>query len=434
MAETNQLAMSPAALEQVLRVSHHMAEERTLAPLLTYVVDAAINLAGAERGYLVLLQVDGSIELRVKRNQAGEDVHESDDRISLSILREVVRTEQPLILADATRDPKFSLSTSVNLLKLRSVICVPLIARGETIGALYVENRSRPSRFKESDLPPLILFANQAAVSIENAQLNDTLEAHVETRTAELTQAMAQLEQGWTDAVEANRVQTVLLSNVAHDLRAPLSIVFSALSVLQDGTLGQLNEHQRQWIAKSLDAVNHVLKLTNDLFDLSVIDQGVLTLYKQKVMLKDFLNSVYEIGLGLRWQEGVAFLLDLPPELPRVAIDPVRIRQVLLNLLTNAMKFTRRGSVTLHARYETEQGEVLIGVADTGAGISADRLQQLFQRFRQVADDPQQRRMGTGLGLAISRQLVEMHGGRIWAESKEGSGSDFVFALSVSDK
>jgi signal transduction histidine kinase len=114
-----------------------------------------------------------------------------------------------------------------------------------------------------------------------------------------------------------------------------------------------------------------------------------------------------------------------------VSIDPVRIQQVLLNLLTNAAKFTERGGVTLHARYIPEPGEVVIGVADTGEGISPDQTGKLFQRFQQVDEKQARRRKGTGLGLAICRELVEMHGGRIWVESTSGVGSNFMFALPV---
>src|SRR5512135_1376271 len=432
MVESNQTpVLNSVIFERVLKISQHMAEMRMLAPLLNYVIDETIDLVRAERGYLVLLGPDGSLNIRVRRGQEGVDAQQPEDRISSSILNLVVQTEQPLVVADAQRDPRFNTSPSVNMLKIRSVMCVPLIARGEIIGAIYVENRSRAGRFQETDLSPLTLLANQAAVSIENAQLNDTLEAQVDLRTVELKQALTQLEHSWTKAVEANRLQMVSLSNVVHDLRTPLSIVFSTLNVLQDGTLGPLTDSQRQWIEKSLEMLNHALKLTIDLLDLSVTDMGELTLFKQKIVLKDFLTSIYEVGLSLHWSAGVTFLLALKPDLPRVSLDPVRIRQVLLNLLSNAMKFTRAGSVTLHARYDLASDQVVVGVADTGEGIAPEALPDLFQRFQQIGTDVLRQRRGTGLGLAICRQLIEMHGGRIWVESELGKGSNFMFTLPV---
>lgn len=415
-------AASPDLLEQILNISRRMAQTRALEPLLDYVITEAINLVGAERGYLVLAQSDGSPKIQIKRGQPGEQFADDEDRISQSVFNKVVQSGQPLILRDAVNDPNFESADSVIGLKLRSIMCVPLISRGEVRGAIYVENRSITNRFKEEDLPPLILFANQAAVAIENAALNDELEARVVARTKEL-------ENSWGDLVEANRLRTVWLSNVIHDLRAPLGITMASLSFLQEGGLGDLNEKQLEWIGKSMQAVQHTARLTKDLFDLFTLESGGVTLNWEMVGLENFLHSVFEIGLGLPWPAQVNLELDISPSLPYIFIDPLRIRQVLINLLTNAQKFTSQGTVTLYARYLAEEKKVLIGVKDTGEGIAANKLNRIFERFQQLDDNPERRRQGSGLGLAICRELVEMHEGEIWAESRPGAGSSFMFTL-----
>ena len=286
-------------------------------------------------------------------------------------------------------------------------------------------------RFREDDLALLILFANQAAVAIENASINDDLEARVAARTSELEQALAQLEKSWAEAVETNRVRTVLLGNIVHDLRASISIAVTTLELLEDGSPGPVNADQAEWIAKSEAAVTHSRHLLDDVFDLSRLEVGELTLYCEPVVLGDFLQHVYGIGQGLRWPQTVTFQLDLAPDLPTVHIDPVRIEQVLLNFLTNALKFTERGSMMLHAHYMAEPGEVVIDVADTGEGIPPDQVGRVFQRFQQVDPMQARRRQGAGLGLAICRELVEMHGGRVWVDSTLGAGSNFMFLLPV---
>lgn len=421
-------------LEYILEVSRHMAETRRLTPLLTYALDEAIDLSGAEQGFIVLAGSDGSLDFRIKRDRTGQDLDQAEDQISKTVLKQVLRQGEPIIVRNAMADPQFSEAESVVILGLRSIMCVPLISRGETIGAIYVENRSIRGRFGKEDLPPLILFGNQAAVAIENARLIDALEGRVAARTKELEQAKQQLEQSWLQAVESNRLRMEWLSKITHDLRASLGIASGGLSLLQEGLLGELTTEQLDWVDKSLAAVLHVRRLTDDLFDLSKLETGGLSLAKEIIDLEVFVRKVYEIGLGLPWPETVELALDLPVSLPVISIDPHRIRQVLFNLLSNAHKFTGQGRVTIYARCLRRQAgatEVLIGVLDTGEGIPATEMDRVFERFQQLDDKSERRHLGSGLGLAICRELVEMHGGRIWVESQPGAGSDFKFTLPV---
>lgn len=416
-------------LEHILNTSRRMAEIRSLTPLLNFAIDEAISLVGAEQGFLVLTEPDGSLDFRVKRGQDRRDLDAAEDQISKSVLNQVINAGEPLVLRDALNNPQFNLAQSVVMLKLRSIMCVPLISHGEVIGAIYVENRSITGRFSEDDLPPLILFANQAAVAVENAALNDDLEARVAARTRELERAKLQVEKSWGDAIEANRMRTVWLSNVAHDLRGSLGIVSTTLSVLKMGTFGQLSDVQLGWINKSWTALEHTLTLITNLFDLFKLEAGSITLERELISTEAFLSSIHEVGSALSWPETVTLQLDISPPLPDLFADPVRLRQVLLNLLSNANKFTAEGTVSIHARQLPDEEKILIGVADTGQGIPAEQRERVFERFQQVDDDSYRRQQGSGLGLAICRELVEMHGGKIWVESAPGSGSDFRFTL-----
>lgn len=199
-------------LEHILCASRHMAETQALIPLLNYVMDEVIELAGAERGYLALSQPDSTLDVRVKRGMGGVALEAAEDQVSKAILSQAVETNQPLVLSDAGQDPRFGETESVVILGLRSIMCIPLVSRGETIGAIYVENRSIRNRFSEDDLPPLILFANQAAVYIENARLfealqkaHNSLEIRVRERTAELTEAKAAAETAYVELQRRNR-------------------------------------------------------------------------------------------------------------------------------------------------------------------------------------------------------------------------------------
>ncbi|GAB4478894.1 MAG: hypothetical protein Kow00124_23850 [Anaerolineae bacterium] len=419
--------------ERMLEVSRRMAETRQLDPLLKYAMREAIDLVDATHGILVLVNEDGSLDFRLTVDRNGDPLENPQDQVSYSIINRVIETRRPVLIEDALNDPGFATSESVANLKLRSVMCVPLISRGNIIGALFVENRSAAGIFEPEDLTPLIFFANQVAVSIENALINDSLEQHISARTADLEKARAELEQSWREAVEVNRLRTLFLGNVAHDIRAPMSVAITALSMLQDGTFGPLNDEQMLWVTKAMGAVEHAVDLINDMFDLTKAEMGQLRLETEPIALTAFLEGMYEVGSGLPWPAGVSFEKDIAPDLPEIDADPVRLRQVLLNLLTNAIKFTQAGSVLLYARRLPEEKLVLIGVKDTGIGIPAHKLEDIFDRFHQVDPTPTRRQKGTGLGLAICRELIELHGGRIWVESAEGQGADFKFTLPVGE-
>jgi PAS domain S-box-containing protein len=239
--------MEQNLLQYILDISRHMAETRDLALLLDRVMDEAIRLVGAERGYMVLVQPGGVLDFRVQRGPDGEVLEDAKDQVSRSILSQVVDTGQPLVLRDATQDPHFGAAESVVILGLRSIMCVPLVSRGDTIGAIYVENRSIRGRFRQEDAIPLVLFANQAAVAIENARLfqnlqkaHDELETRVEERTAELSEANALLIQEIAERNRAEKAQQASEEKFSKAFRSsPDSIT---ITTLKDGRYIEVND------------------------------------------------------------------------------------------------------------------------------------------------------------------------------------------------
>lgn len=199
--------METSLLLRVLHISQSMATMHALERLLNYVVDEAIKLMGAERGYLILVDDKGLPDFRVQRNNQGDAIHYGLDQISMTVFQKVITTHEPLVLTDAVTDSNFQLAQSVQNLRLRSLMCAPLLVQGKAIGAIYVENRSLRGRFKDENLVPLGLFANQAAVAIENAALHEALEAKVVERTASLQQALTQLT---AEMAERQRVEEEL--------------------------------------------------------------------------------------------------------------------------------------------------------------------------------------------------------------------------------
>ncbi len=418
-------------LEKLLEIGKKLSANRSLEPLLRNVMGMAIELVGAERGYLVWLKDDGSLKFKIRLDQYGEDIECPEEQISHTILKKVIDLEKPLVLQDAIVDPKFRDSDSIAALKLRSVMCVPLISKNGVLGAIYVENRSEKNVFVEDDLPPLEFLASQATVAIENAILNEDLEQRVSNRMSELKLANQQLEQSWKEAVEMDRVRTAFFAMVAHDIRSPLATIMFALDLLREDTWDDLDEMQRDWLNTSIGMTTHVDQLTRDFLDLLSAQIGELTVSPELVNIEDFLLHQYQVNRSMPWTENVAFKLDLGSPLPSVLCDRVRIQQVITNLVSNAIKCTQQGSVTLYAQSLDAENSVLIGVRDTGIGIAEGDREKIFERFWQ-AGNSKKKKDGLGLGLAICRELINRHGGGIWVDSTLGEGSDFKFTLPIS--
>jgi diguanylate cyclase (GGDEF)-like protein len=181
-------------LEKLLEISRQMAETRALDPLLKYAMSEVLAFVNAEFGYLILLDAENKLDFRVRQNSKGVEIDEPDKQISRTIFNQVIQKRASIVIADAFSDEEFQESKSVLDLKIQSVMCAPLIAKDELLGALYVENRSAIGVFEDDDLKPLEYFAAHAAVAIENAMLNDDLEERVSVRTAELKQTVDKLE------------------------------------------------------------------------------------------------------------------------------------------------------------------------------------------------------------------------------------------------
>lgn len=420
--------MDVSFLQQLLEISRRMTETRELSPLLNYAMSIALDLFNAERGYIFLQQADGTLEFKVKIDHMGREIPYPNEAISHTVYEKVIQTGQPFLSVDALTDPTLLDAASVQALQLRSLICAPLTTRSGILGALYLENRSQVAVFRESDLQTLTFFASQAAVAIENAILNDALEARVAARTAELQKAMEQLERSWIDAVDFNRLRTLVLSSVAHDIRSPIALAHNVLETILDEVFGPLESKQREWIGRAMHSLKLALELTSDIFDLVKSELGALRLIFKEVNLYDYLKQLFSIAQTMPMSPSVELRFQASEDLSMITLDPIRIQQVVLNLLGNAQKYTQNGSITLYAQAYDEQ-YVLIGVRDTGMGIEPEQQMAIFDRFVQGKQDEATRQHGTGLGLAISKELVERHGGRIWVESTPGQGSDFRFLL-----
>jgi signal transduction histidine kinase len=292
---------------------------------------------------------------------------------------------------------------------VKAALIVPLKVENKLNGILLLGEKLSGEIYDDQELDMLLLLATQAAISLENARLYEDLAA-----------SNARL-------LEASRLKSQFLANMSHELRTPLNSIIGFSKVLLNRLDGDLTERQDAYVRSVHNSSRHLLELINSILDFSRIEAGKFEMRLETVDLHDVVEECIESTMPLVRDKRVKIEKDIPAELPPVDADRMRIKQVLLNLLSNAVKFTYSGRVLVQVRHEAEA--LRVSVADTGIGIAPGDLQRLFEPFQRLDNPLAQQADGTGLGLAISKKFVELHRGRIWAESRESHGSTFHFTL-----
>jgi signal transduction histidine kinase/HAMP domain-containing protein len=325
---------------------------------------------------------------------------------------------QPRVIQNMAAEPVYFKSAS--LPDTRSEATIPLLAGRTVIGVLDVHSRERDS-FTPDVVKLLSALADQVAIGVHNAQL------------------YAQQRQAAEYLAEVDRLKTQFLATMSHELRTPLNSIIGFSKFLLKGLDGPLPETAVADLTTVHNAGQHLLSLINDILDISKINAGQVELTMEEVDLRGLIGELIDTTAALVRGKTILLREEVDPHLPLILADPLRVRQILLNLLSNAAKFTDAGQITVWARVveisnlRTKRREpfVQVIVSDTGIGIPKERLADIFKEFTQVDGSDSRRFGGTGLGLPITKKLVELHGGQISVESEVGRGSKFTFSLPV---
>ncbi|HYI28603.1 MAG TPA: GAF domain-containing protein, partial [Bradyrhizobium sp.] len=313
-------------------------------------------------------------------------------------------------IPDVQADPDFDWPEAEKLGGFRTMLGVPMLREGVPVGVLTL-TRSDVRPFTDKQIELVATFADQAAIAIENVRLFDDIQ-----------DKSRQLE-------EASQHKSRFLANMSHELRTPLNAILGYTELIQDAVYGEPPEKMIAVIERISRNGKHLLGLINDVLDLSKIEAGQLVLALDDYSIKDVVHGVYGAVETLAAKKNLAFKVEMPQNLPTGRGDERRLTQVLLNLVGNAIKFTDQGGVTIKA--SATDGAYNLAVRDTGPGISEADQHKLFQEFQQADSSITKAKGGTGLGLAISKRIIEMHGGRIWVESRPGQGSTFSLTLPI---
>lgn len=365
--------------------------------------------------------------------------------LGVGIVGRVVRTGKAAVVNDVMTDP--------DALKIpgtppeengEKLLAAPLFAGGEVIGVMAIWREPDEAAFTANDLAFTMSLARQAEVAIQNARLHLGVK-EAAARSAEMYELARQAR---AEAEEANRMKSRFLASMSHELRTPLNSIINFAYLLLEGSEGELSPGQADFVSRIHESGLSLLGLINDILDLAKIESGRMALRFEEVAFADVAAGVLSTTQGLLRDGPVELVKDIPAGLPSVRADGARLRQVLLNLLSNAAKFTTSGSITLRARRAKTMARVgpptelqpaarpdpegdllLVEVQDTGIGMVPADIPRAFAEFVQLDGGFSRSAGGTGLGLSLARNLVELHGGAIWASSERGKGSTFSFCV-----
>ena len=333
-------------------------------------------------------------------------------RVDSPIVQWLNQKGRVLVKEEAKLNPEIAayFETAENELdSIKAALIVPLKIEGKLTGILLVGEKLSGDIFDDQELEVLAVLANQVAISLENARLYE-----------ELSNSNAQL-------MQASRLKSQFLASMSHELRTPLNSIIGFSKVLLNRLDGELTERQETYIRSVHNSGAHLLQLINGILDFSRIEAGKLEMLSEEIDLHELVDECIESSMPLGRGKQLKIEKNVPLELPPLSADRTKVKQILLNLLSNAIKFTAQGRVLVSVVAEPDAAR--LSVADTGIGIREDDLARLFEPFQQLDNPVARSAGGTGLGLAISKKFVELHGGRIWAESRENQGSTFHFTL-----
>ncbi|MEW5872417.1 MAG: GAF domain-containing protein [Chloroflexota bacterium] len=410
-----------------LQTAAEIARDTSSTLALEALLNRVVNLLRERFGYYhasVFLLDESQTQALIYESTglAGAEMKRRGHRLevgSQSVIGQTTLTGAPVVLNDVRLSEAKMSGNLIHrfnplLPDTRAELGLPLKIGERVIGALDVQ-ADRPNAFSEDDVAVLQILADQVAVAVDNA------------RAYELTQKAVE------EIREADRLKTQFLANMSHELRTPLNSIIGFSRVILKGIDGPITDQQQQDLNAIYNSGQHLLGLINDVLDLSRIEAGKMEMaFEDGVNLAEIINGVMSTTIGLVKDKPIQLRKDIPPDLPLLRIDPMKIRQVLLNLLANAAKFTEEGSITVQTRVQNgrqDQPEVLVKVIDTGPGIAPEDQSKLFQPFSQVDASLTRKTGGSGLGLSICQHLIRLHNGEIGIQSEVGKGSSFYFTL-----
>jgi signal transduction histidine kinase len=413
-ARTRELAQSVEELQALGEVSQAVNSTLDLQTVLSTIVAKAVELSGTEAGAIYVFdELQQLFRLRATYGLSKEVIAAVEDQHlgASDAIRQATLDGQPKEMPDIGDEPPSPQREIAMPAGYRARLIVPLVSADKVVGALVIR-RKQPGNFPKGTIHLLQTFAAQSVLAIQNARLF----REIEDKSRQLALASEHKSQ--------------FVSSVSHELRTPLNAIIGLTDMLVTNAARFGTEKAKEPLQRVHRAGTHLLGLINQVLDLSKIEAGKLELNPQTVQLAPLIEEVVGTARQLAKQNKNRLLIEAQENLGSLTVDPMRLRQILLNLLSNAFKFTKEGEVTLRARRVTNGRDwIELAVADTGIGMTPEQQAKLFEEFSQADRTTAQRFGGIGLGLAITRKLARMMGGDVTVTSEPGKGSVFTVRL-----
>ncbi len=442
--KVGELELNAQQMGAINEVSNELKRLRSLSSVLQQIPVLLCERLGFDRAVLYLVEDHQLKVVAVSFGSSGDENARDflqavqQEPILLdgpSLEASVVTSRQAVIVENPWEHPQV-LQRKQAASHSKSYVQAPIVGREQVLGIISADYYKQDRNVSVQDASLLLNFADMVGLTIENAFSFQNLEDLVEQRTAELRDALDQ-------AQAADRLKSQFLASVSHELRTPLNAIIGFSTVLIDELTESIDEAQRE----DLETINkngrYLLELINDILDMARIEAGRMSLRREPTAVRPIVDDAVDLLAAFAASKGIQLRVDVDPHLAPIDADPTRLRQIIINLLNNALKFTERGQVVIRAHrriidhpsavgsHTLASGDwIIINVQDTGIGMDADAIANLFQEFRQVHAGARGI-FGSGLGLSITRRLIDLHAGELWVDSKPGVGSTFSFAIAT---
>ncbi|OQW93420.1 MAG: hypothetical protein BWK79_11235, partial [Beggiatoa sp. IS2] len=411
-------------LATVMKASQAISGEIVLDQLVKKLMRVVIENAGAEVGFLIL-EKQGQFWIEAEVRAGSQEVSifhslplESESQqisahllVPITLINYVLRTQNELVLNDVTHIGMFAADPYIKQYQPKSVLCMPMIYQGHLIGALYLENNLVPQAFTADRLTILELLSTQIAISLQNALL------------------YRQNEQARHEAETANRAKSTFLANMSHELRTPLNAIIGYSDLITEDATDMGCGEIVPDLNKIQNAAKQLLGIISGVLDISKIEADKMELNNSQFEVNDIIKDVVTLLQPMLTEEGNQLIVNCQPDVGKLYADVIKVQQILVNLLTNAIKFTRKGTITLEVNRSFEW--LTIAVTDTGIGIAPNQIENIFKPFHQADNSTTRQYGGTGLGLTICERFCRLMDGHIDVISELGKGSTFTVQLPI---